>query len=392
MLIQIQEYGFRKINIILTYFYKIFLSVIIITGVFAPFLANNKPIFLYANGEIKFPVLSQDNYLEEKNPAQFSINPIIPFHPSETGPDLEVSPLTKSHSGNVHILGTDEIGRDLFAGIIHGCKYSLMVGILSMLIAGLIGIPLGAIAGYYGDTGPRVQSSQFFAIFLALFPSWFYAFIGIPGYLFSSEPSIGNSIFVKILLFVFLFILIYRLLFFSLQKINLKQFTVVIPLDILLSRILEIKASIPTFLLILAISVLFDPGLDIVILVLGLTAWTTYARYTRGEMLKIKNMEYILAGKTLGIKSLRIIFLHAVPNMKGTLFVLTAFGAGGAILAESGLSFLGIGSDSEIVTWGALLSEARKNYADWWMAIFPGSMLFFTVLSLNSLGENLKNK
>lgn len=392
MLIQIQEYDFRKINTILTIIYKIFLSLIIITGALAPFLANNKPILLYTGSEIKFPVLSTDNYLIKKQSIQFSINPPIPFHPSETGPDLEVVPLSRSQSGNIHFLGTDEIGRDLFAGIIHGCKYSLMVGILSMLIAGLIGIPLGAIAGYYGDAGPRIQSTQFFAIFFSLFPSWFYAFIGIPGYLFSSNSSIGNSIFVKIILFVFLFILIYKLLLFFLQKIILKQFTIIIPLDIMLSRILEIKASIPTFLLILAISVLFDPGLDIVILVLGLTAWTTYARYTRGEMLKIKNMEYILAGKTLGIKSLRIIFLHAVPNMKGTLFVLTAFGAGGAILAESGLSFLGIGSDTEIVTWGALLSEARKNYSDWWMAIFPGSMLFFTVLSLNALGENLKNK
>lgn len=392
MLIQIQEFDFQNIKIILTIFYKIFLSLVIVTGALAPFLANNKPILLYTGSEFKFPVLSTDNYLIKKQSIQFSINPPIPFHPSETGPDLEVVPLSRSQSGNIHILGTDEIGRDLFAGIIHGCKYSLMVGIFSMLIAGLIGIPLGAIAGYYGDTGPRIRSTQFFAIFFALFPSWFYAFIGIPGYLFSSEPSIGNSIFVKILFFIFLFILIYSLLLFFVQIISLKQFTIAIPFDILLSRILEIKASIPTFLLILAISVLFNPGLDIVILVLGLTAWTTYARYTRGEMLKIKNMEYILAGKTLGIKSLRIIFLHAVPNMKGTLFVLTAFGAGGAILAESGLSFLGIGSDSEIVTWGALLSEARKNYSDWWMAIFPGSMLFFTVLSLNALGENLKNK
>ena len=131
------------------------------------------------------------------------------------------------------------------------------------------------------------------------------------------------------------------------------------------------------------------PSLLIVMVVIGLTSWTGIARFIRGELLRVRNLEYIEAANALGFPEFRTLFKHAIPNALSPVLIAIAFGIAAAILIESTLSFLGIGVPPEILTWGALLSSARQSPTAWWLAIFPGAAIFLTVTIYNLVGEGL---
>jgi peptide/nickel transport system permease protein len=163
-----------------------------------------------------------------------------------------------------------------------------------------------------------------------------------------------------------------------------------VPVDILISRLIEVKVSIPTMLLILSIvAVMKSPSILMVMVIIGLTSWTSIAKYTRAELLKVRSLEFIQAAQSLGYGEWRTIFKHALPNSLSSVLVSIAFGVAGAILLESSLSFLGIGMKPEDVTWGSMLSSARGYFKAWWLAIFPGMAIFITVTIFNLLGEGL---
>jgi peptide/nickel transport system permease protein len=111
----------------------------------------------------------------------------------------------------------------------------------------------------------------------------------------------------------------------------------------------------------------------------------------RGEMLKVRQLDFIQAARALGYADLRIIFVHALPNAFAPVLVSIAFGIASAILVESGLSFLGIGVPPETVTWGSLLASARSATGAWWLAIFPGLAIFLVVTLFNILGEGIRD-
>jgi peptide/nickel transport system permease protein len=125
--------------------------------------------------------------------------------------------------------------------------------------------------------------------------------------------------------------------------------------------------------------------------IIGLTGWTGIARLTRAEFLRVSNLEYIQAAKSMGFKEFRIIFLHALPNALAPALVSIAFGVASAILIESSLSFLGVGVPPTTVTWGSLLNSGREQYNAWWLVIFPGLAIFLTVTVYNLLGEGLRD-
>ena len=127
----------------------------------------------------------------------------------------------------------------------------------------------------------------------------------------------------------------------------------------------------------------------LVMVIIGATSWTGIARFTRGELLRVRNLEYIEAAQSLGYSEWRTIFRHAIPNSLAPVLIAIAFGVAGAILTESFLSFLGIGVEAEVATWGKLLSLARKNFSAWWLALAPGFAIFITVTIYNLMGEGL---
>ncbi len=164
-------------------------------------------------------------------------------------------------------------------------------------------------------------------------------------------------------------------------------------MDIIIQRLIEIMITFPRmFLIITIVAMIETQSIVYIMVVLGLTGWTGVARFTRGEFLKVKNEEYVLAAKALGYRDFRTIFRHVLPNTLTPVLVTATFGVAAAILIESGLSFLGFGAPPEQATWGSLLSSARTILpSGWWLTTFPGLAIFITVTVYNLVGEGLRD-
>ena len=162
--------------------------------------------------------------------------------------------------------------------------------------------------------------------------------------------------------------------------------------DRIVMRLADIQLSFPYILLVLALAAVVGPGLWKVILVLGVSSWPIYGRIARGAMLSEKEKEYVQAAKALGFSSLWTLFFHAVPNTLSSLIVVTTLQVGRMIIAEATLSFLGLGIPTSVPSWGGLLSDGRSYlYNAWWIATLPGIAIMITVLSINLLGDALRD-
>ncbi|MCU1229311.1 MAG: gsiD [Acidobacteria bacterium] len=233
---------------------------------------------------------------------------IAPFDPDVQDTSRRLEP--PSHE---HLLGLDDLGRDVFSRIVFGARVSLRVGFSVVFIASLIGISLGAIAGYFGGIA-----------------------------------------------------------------------------DTLIMRLTDILLAFPGILLAIALVAVLGPSLNNVILALSTIGWVGYARLVRGQVLKVREMEYVTAAKALGAKSPRVIVLHVLPNVINPVIVMATLGLAGAILSEAALSFLGLGVQPPTPSWGAMLTSGRRylglaNH----LAIFPGAAIMLAVMGLNFLGDGL---
>ncbi len=162
--------------------------------------------------------------------------------------------------------------------------------------------------------------------------------------------------------------------------------------DAAVMRLADMMLSFPTFFLILAVIAFLEPSIWNVMLVIGLTSWMGVARLVRAEILSLKAREFVLAAEALGVPPLRIMGLHLLPNATGPLLVSTVLGVAGAVLIESGLSFLGLGVQPPTPSWGNMLAEGKDDIAfAWWLTTFPGLAILITVLGLNLLGEGLRD-
>ena len=162
--------------------------------------------------------------------------------------------------------------------------------------------------------------------------------------------------------------------------------------DGLLMRFVDIMLSVPTFFLILMVIAFVGPNIINVMIIIGLTSWTELARLVRGEILSLKEREFIQAARLIGASDSRIILKHLLPNAMGPILVVATLGIGGAILLESSLSFLGLGVQPPTASWGNMLLEGKEHLTDaWWLVVFPGFSIFLTVMGFNLLGEGLRD-
>lgn len=388
-----------------------FILVIVIIGLFADFLAYDKPLMCKYEGKTYFPLFN-DYAVKLGGAMPQALNEIvdwkstnfdyaiwapIPYGQAET--DFAnanfVSPLAKQNVASKrwwHWLGTDEIGRDVMSGMIHGTRIAMMVGVVSMSIASIIGIFMGAMAGYFGDEKLKASITSGIMFVISLPFAFFYGF-QLRSY--TIAEAFENSLFaalIQILIGLIIFvgivsigILIAKLI----DRLFKLKASMNIPVDIIVSRAIEILISVPHLLLIMSIVAISKPSIMLVMVIIGATSWTGIARFTRGELLRVRNLEYIEAAQSLGYSEWRTIFRHAIPNSLAPVLIAIAFGVAGAILTESFLSFLGIGVEAEVATWGKLLSLARKNFSAWWLALAPGFAIFITVTIYNLMGEGL---
>lgn len=163
--------------------------------------------------------------------------------------------------------------------------------------------------------------------------------------------------------------------------------------DLAVSRVIEVVICFPTFFLILTIIALVEKmNIYYLMLAIGIVGWTGVARLVRGEFLRLRTQDFAVAARALGVPSRRIIFRHILPNAIAPVLVSATFGIAGAILIESGLSFLGFGVPPPTASWGSILSLARQYvYQAWWLTVFPGAAIFFSILCYNLIGEGLRD-
>jgi peptide/nickel transport system permease protein len=203
----------------------------------------------------------------------------------------------------------------MYTRIVYGGRISLRIGIISVFIALLVGVPMGLIAGYYGGV-----------------------------------------------------------------------------LDDLIMRVVDMMLAFPGILLALVIIAILGPSLINVMVAVGISSVPTYARVTRGSVLKAKEEMFVEASILMGCRTRRILLLHILPNILGPLVVVSTLGVAGAIISGAALSFLGLGATPPTPEWGLLLSDGR-NYLRhaWWISTFPGLAIMATVLSINLLGDGLRD-
>ncbi len=400
---------FKKNKRALISFYIVcFLSVI---ALFADVLANEKPLYCSYKGKSYFPVfreygvklgiskwpedLRNIDWINTKFDA--CVRAPIPYSPTTLDPFNSgfVSPFGKQDVSSVrwrHWLGTENIGRDILSSLIHGTRIALTVGLVSMSIATLIGILLGALAGFFGDNRIKISRASVLMLIIGLFFAYFYGFSARS---FIISENFKTSLLSGITQVVFSFFIFFGvlILFYAagwvLKLIPFFKTKVAIPLDIIVQRLTEIFLSIPRLFLILAIVAIAKPGIFLVMAVIGLTSWTGISSFIRAELLKVRNLEFIEAAEALGYSRWRILFKHAIPNALSPVLIAVAFGIASAILVESFLSFIGLGIPAEVLTWGKLLALSRGGKSQLWVAIFPGLAIFITVTIFNLIGEGL---
>ena len=162
--------------------------------------------------------------------------------------------------------------------------------------------------------------------------------------------------------------------------------------DSIISRFLDAFLSIPFIVLVLALVGVLGPSLLTIIIVLGVTGWASYARVVRGETLTVKEREYITAARVVGAARWRIAIKHILPNTFASIIVLATLDVASTILAESSLSYLGLGVQPPTVTWGLMVADGREYLATaWWLAVFPGAAISYTVLGVIFLGDWLRD-
>jgi len=214
-----------------------------------------------------------------------------------------------------HLLGTDQVGRDLLSRMIYGGRVSLVVGVAAVCLSASIGVLLGLAAGYFG----------------------------------------GRS-------------------------------------DWTIMTLVNVMLTFPFVLLALAVIAVLGPSLVNMIIVLGVAGWPIYARVVRAETMAIREREFVVAGRALGMSHLRIVFRQIVPNLTSAIVVIATLQVAQVIILESFLSFLGLGIQPPTPAWGNMLGEGRLYMLNsWWIATFPGLAIFLTTLVINLMGNALRD-
>jgi peptide/nickel transport system permease protein len=160
----------------------------------------------------------------------------------------------------------------------------------------------------------------------------------------------------------------------------------------IIMRVVDIFLSFPPIMMAILVAAMMGPGLQTVVIALGITGWTNYARLVRGEVLSLKQKDFVRQAKVAGCSNAHILFRDILPNVANTLIILFTLDIGRVIIASATLSFLGLGVQAPVADWGMMLSEGRKYivYA-WWLVTFPGLAILFTVLGFNLTGDWLRD-
>ena len=241
---------------------------------------------------------------------------VAPARPTQIDLRARLAPPAWVEGGRpAHLLGTDNVGRDVLSRVIWGSRISLAVGAAAALLGMVLGSTLGLVAGYFGA--------------------------GI---------------------------------------------------DAAISWLINVQLAFPFTLLAIFLLGTVGGGFGAVVVVLALATWVNYARIVRGQVLAIRSRDYVLAARSVGVPTLRTLRRYILPNTAAPIVVVASFSTAQAILTEAALSFLGVGIDPSVPSWGAMLNDGRAYLQSaWWIAVFPGLAIALTVLGANLVGDGLRD-
>jgi peptide/nickel transport system permease protein len=294
-------------------------------GLFAPLIANDVPLVASVDGDWSSPALvtlfggspprTPDGETwkrwESRLPSDskdWAVMPFIPYGPLET----QRGYARNRPSMGVHYMGNDNTGRDVLARIIHGTRTALLIALGAVGLALLIGVPIGAAAGYWGG--------------------W---------------------------------------------------------VDVILNALVQTFLCFPPIFFVLAVMAFLGNSLWGMIIVLGLLYWVSFARIVRGEILSLREREFVKCARGLGVGPIRLIAHHILPVVRGPILVNAAFVAASAVVVESTLSFLGLGPGLSTVSWGMIMMQGKFHAATgaWHLWFFPSVVLILTVTCLHTLAD-----
>jgi peptide/nickel transport system permease protein len=301
--------------------------------------------------------------------------------PPLSKPNVEVLQPEERPELGIYLLGTDDLGRDVFARMLQGAWVSLTVGFVAVAIAVTIGILMGGISGYYGQ-----QPISLLRILVATLGGIILVFAAMKTLLGGVLVAIG-------MLGAWIF---YRRYTRSLKKGHTFRtgilFWPIMSVDTLIMRAVDIMLCFPSFFLILTVVALLPASLYNIMIVIGLTSWMGTTRFVRAEFLSLREQDFVAAARALGISDMRIIFRHIMPNAIAPVLVSATLGIASAMLTEAGLSFLGFGVPPPHATWGNILSDGRDFIFDApWLTFAPGIAILIVVLAFNLFGEGLRD-
>lgn len=313
----------------------------------------------------------------------------LPFAPNFLDLDHLFQPPFANVTGAAHWLGTDALGRDVLTETLYGARTGLFISLPVVITSTFIGLVLGASAGFFGDSKLGISRAALLLLPLLLF-LLFYLGLYLPLHIQQYKlPSTGIWISWGIL--ALLTAILWLLLRLVLQKTTWLGQVTIFPLDILVIRAIEVVSSVPWLILVLLLASFMPSSVVLLSLILTFTNWTHTARLARAEMLRIKAMPYMEAGRALGFTDAQLVFRQALPNMMGPVIVAFSFSVAGLLTLESTLSFLGIGLPPTIVSWGRTITGIRSNTSAWWLVAFPGGFLALTVLALQTFSYYLRS-
>lgn len=394
------------------------LGLLLFMAIFQEFLANGIPLYCRIGGthywpgvesiwkkpEVPYPdtVLNsiRVNKLWRTYPYEAVVFAPVPFSPAEIAEPFFPPGTTPAAPGTLHPglrdrfrhwLGTDERGRDVLAGVIAGARSAIITGSVAMLMAVGIGLLLGALAGFWGDDRLRIRRGTLWMSLLGLFPAWFYTFVARQYQIETGGLSAWLLIFFLFPAIVLVFVLLGRLL----SRLAFFGKMVTIPADFIIMRLAEVFNSIPGLIFVFVVAALLPKenrsGMLLIALI-GAISWTGVARFIRADLLKVREMDYVMAARGMGFPESRILLRHALPNALRSTMIAFTLGVAAAVILEASLSFLGFGHETSQASWGTLLNSARAYPDKWWIALPPGLAICITVLALNTIGENLSEK
>lgn len=303
------------------------------------------------------------------------------LEPTELGEDpesffsLHLDPYRQSKSDSFqppstrHWFGTDILGRDIFSRTLFGGRVSFLVGALATLISLIVGVSWGAIAGYFGGRCDHYMMRSVDILYGLPFMFLVILFLTLVNGLHSTAAQHREAV-------------------ETVQGLeNAEKFSEAARLAEESGLTAEIRTAV-------FIADHFNP-LYAIVLALGLVSWLTMARITRGQVLTLREREFVVAARTTGAGSLRIIFLHIVPNLLGPVIIYTTLTIPTIILAEAFLSFLGLGISEPKCSWGSLASDGLKGVnvikPYWWLLTYPSAAISLALFSLNFIGDGLRD-